>query len=74
MSFPSRDEVQRVREMYPVGCRVELVELGREPFSRLKPGDCGTVTHVDDIGTVFVNWDCGSGLGMVYKVDHIRRI
>ena len=65
MSFPSRDEVQRVREMYPVGCRVELVELGRDPFSRLKPGDCGTVTHVDD---------CGSGLGMVYKVDHIRLI
>ena len=74
MSFPSRDEVQRVREMYPVGCRVVVVVLGREPFSRLKPGDCGMVTHVDDIGTVFVNWDCGSGLGMVYKVDHIRRI
>ena len=74
MSFPSRDEVQRVREMYPIGCRVELVEMGRDPFSQLEPGDCGTVTHVDGIGTVFVNWVCGSGLGMVYKVDHIRRI
>jgi len=60
--------------MYPIGCRVELVEMGRDPFKRLKPGDCGTVHHVDDAGTVFVNWDCGSGLGMVHGVDQIHRI
>ena len=40
----------------------------------LKPGDEGTVFHVDDAGTVHVNWDCGSTLGMVYGVDVIRKL
>lgn len=43
-----------------------------DPYSRLKPGDRGTVSHVDDTGTVFVDWDCGSGLGVVYGEDRIR--
>ena len=43
-----------------------------DPYSRLKPGDRGTVKSVDDTGTVFVSWDCGSGLGVVYGEDEIR--
>lgn len=72
-SFPSRDTVAMVRGMYPVGCRVELVGMD-DPYSRLAPGDQGTVTAVDDAGTVFVNWDCGSGLGVLYGVDQIRKL
>ncbi len=72
-SFPSRETVERVRKMYPKGCRVELVEMA-DPYNRLKPGDKGTVSSVDDTGTVFVSWDCGSGLGAVYGADRIRRI
>lgn len=72
MHFPTREEVQHVREIYPVGCRVELIRMGPDPCSKLKPGDQGTVNHVDDTGTVFVSWDCGSGLGMVYGADHIQ--
>ena len=34
----------------------------------------GTVSMVDDIGTVFVNWDCGSGLGVAYGEDSIRKV
>ena len=74
MKYPTREKVQQVREMYPTGCRVELVEMGPDPYSKLQPGDQGTVKCVDDIGTVFVSWDCGSGLGMVYGVDTIRRV
>ena len=29
---------------------------------------------VDDTGTVFVRWDNGSGLGIVYGVDRIRKL
>jgi hypothetical protein len=43
-----------------------------DPYGRLKPGDRGTVKSVDDTGTVFVSWDCGSGLGVVYGEDRIR--
>lgn len=71
--FPSRETVERVRKMYPKGCRVKLVSMD-DPYSSLKPGDIGTVRFVDDTGTVFVNWDCGSSLGIVYGEDQIVKI
>lgn len=71
--FPDRGIVEHIRRLYPVGCRVELVHMN-DPYSKLAPGDCGTVSSVDDTGTVFVNWDRGSGLGIVHGVDRIRRV
>ena len=71
--FPSRKTVAQVRQMYPPGCRVELISMD-DPYSKLKPGDRGTVRTVDDTGTVFVRWDNGSGLGVVYGVDRIRKL
>lgn len=72
-NFPDQHTVERVRKMYPKGTRVELVEMN-DPYSRLKPGDKGTVRLVDDTATVFVDWDSGSGLGIVYGVDRIRKL
>ena len=71
--FQSRKTVAQVRQMYPPGCRVELISMD-DPYSKLKPGDRGTVRTVDDTGTVFVRWDNGSGLGVVYGVDRIRKL
>lgn len=71
--FPSPWVVDTVRKLYPAGCRVELVRLD-DPYSKLVPGERGTVKTVDDTGTVFVHWDCGSGLGIVYGVDEIRKL
>ena len=71
MTFPRKEVVEAVRARYPKGTRVELVSMD-DPCSKLKPGDRGNVNHVDDTGTVFVNWDCGSGLGVIYGVDRIR--
>ena len=68
MVFPRKEEVEAVRARYPLGTRVELVSMD-DPYSKLKPGDRGTVKSVDDTGTVFVSWDCGSGLGVVYGED-----
>ena len=45
-----------------------------DPYSKLTPGEQGTVAAVDDTGTIFVNWDCGSGLGIVYGVDRIKKL
>ena len=69
--FPSHETVERIRERYPVGSRVELISMN-DPYTKQKPGDRGTVTVVDSIGTIFVNWDCGSGLGIVYGEDSCR--
>ena len=72
-NFPSKEIIERLRKMYPVGSRIELVSMN-DPFTKLMPGEQGTVQFVDDIGTVFVNWDCGSGLGVAYGEDVIRKI
>jgi hypothetical protein len=71
--FPNQVTVERVRTAYPFGCRVELISMD-DPYAKLKPGERGTVRCVDSIGTVFVDWDCGSGLGIAYGVDHIRKL
>ena len=72
-NFPSREVIERLRRQYPAGCRVELVSMD-DPYTRLKPGDQGAVVAVDDIGTVHIDWDNGSGLGAAYGEDVIRRI
>ena len=72
--FPSRETIGHLREQYPKGTRVELVSMN-DPYNRkLKPGDQGIVTLVDDMGTIFVDWDCGSGLGVAYGEDRIRKV
>lgn len=74
MNFPSHEQVQRIREQYPQGTRVELIHTS-DPYNRsLHAGSLGTVDFVDDAGTVFVKWDCGSGLGMIIGEDEIRII
>ncbi len=72
-SFPSKATVLRVRSHYPAGTRVQLISMN-DLYTKLKPGDQGTVEFVDDTGTVFVKWDCGSSLGIVYGVDRCQRL
>ena len=68
--FPNRNSVERIRWRYPIGSRVELVRMN-DPYSKLQPGDRGTVEFIDDIGTVFCAWDRGSRLGVVLGEDEI---
>jgi hypothetical protein len=70
---PSKQIIERLREQYPAGSPVRLVAMD-DPYSELTPGACGRVDFIDDTGTIFVNWDCGSGLGVVYGVDRIERL
>lgn len=71
--IPSHETVARLREEYPKGARVELVHMD-DRFVKLKPGEHGTVEGVDDDGSILVDWDCGSGLSIIYGVDRIRKI
>ena len=50
------------------GKRVRLV-FCNDVYTRLTPGALGTVSLVDDVGTVHVNWDDGSHLGLVPGED-----
>ena len=70
----SEATVKRLKEEYPVGCRVELIHM-EDPYNRkLTPGCRGTVRSVDDIGTIHVDWDCGSRLGVAYGEDSCRKV
>jgi len=62
------DKLADLRRRYYSGCRVKLI-CRNDPYRDLKAGSTGTVTHVDDIGTIHVAWDCGSTLGVIYGVD-----
>ena len=52
----------------PIGARVELIHT-TDPYTHLKPGDRGTIRFVDSMGTVFIDWDNGSSLGLVPRED-----
>ena len=72
--FPRKETVERLRQEYPVGCRVELIEMNDPYNQKLKPGCRGSVTHIDDAATIHVAWDCGSSLGVAFNEDRCRRI
>lgn len=66
------ETVKRLRESFPPGSRIELVQMDD---SQAPPvGTLGTVEGVDDIGTIHVNWDNGSGLGVAFGEDVCKRI
>ena len=71
---PSRDELERMREKYTPGTRIELVSMEDEPRSDMVPGLKGTVEGVDDAGNIMVRWDNGSGLSLAYGTDSCRKL
>ena len=72
MRFPSKATVELLRRRYPVGTRVELVQM--DDAQTPPVGTLGTVWGVDDTGSIMVHWENGSGLNVVYGVDICRKV
>ena len=72
MRFPSKAPLELLRRRYPVGTRVELVQM--DDAQTPPVGTLGTVWGVDDTGSIMVHWDNGSGLNVVYGVDICRKV
>ena len=70
MRFPSKEVVDGVRKEYPIGARVELTRM--DDFQAPPIGTKGTVTGVDDTGSILVRWDNGSHLNVVFGEDACR--
>ncbi|MBQ9633072.1 MAG: DUF4314 domain-containing protein [Lachnospiraceae bacterium] len=70
--FPKRETVERLRQEYPAGCRVELVRMNDAQAPPV--GTKGTVLGVDDTGSLLMLWDNGSGLNVVYGEDAVKKI
>ena len=73
MRYPDAKTVERIRKEYPPGTTVELIHMD-DPYTTIPSGTRGTVRDVDDTGTIFVSWENGSGLGVVYGVDSCRKV
>lgn len=71
--IPTRDCVQRICEAFPEGSEVELIWMD-DVYHKIPRGTRGKVVRVDAIGTIFVHWENGSGLGVVWNSDIVRNV
>ena len=70
MIAPTREQVEALRQKYPAGTRIELLEMDDPQAPPI--GTQGTVLGVDDIGSLLVAWDNGSSLNVAYSIDRVR--
>ncbi len=69
----TEQKIKILKERYPAGTRVELDRMVDDP-NPIPSGSKGTVSFVDDIGTVMVNFDNGRCLGICSDADSFHKI
>ena len=72
MIFVNDRTLERIRRQYPAATRVELLKM--DDFQAPPPGTMGTVTAVDDSGSLLVHWDNGSSLNVIYGIDEVKKV
>lgn len=72
MQTINKEKLEMLRKRYPAGTKVclDAMEGERQMESGLK----GTVTYVDDIGQILVQWENGSSLSLIPGVDRFHKI
>ena len=50
--FPTQEQVDLIKEQYPIGTRLKLVSM-QDAYCSVPSGSEGEVTHIDDIGTLY---------------------
>lgn len=71
MRFLNKEMLEFLKREYPAGTRVRLIRMDDSQAPPL--GTEGTVTGVDDMGSLLVEWDNGSHLNVIYGVDVVRK-
>lgn len=66
----STADVKTLRELYPAGTRIRLLKM--DDIQAPPVGTEGTVTFVDDTGTIHMRWDTGSSLGLISGEDEFE--
>jgi len=63
----NKERVEYLKRNFKAGDRVELINMD-DPQAP-PPHTKGTVTGVDDMGSIMVNWDNGSSLSLIPNED-----
>jgi hypothetical protein len=71
--FMSRQQVERIKQQYPMGTRIELIHMD-DPYAPIESGTKGTVECVDDAGNIHLLWDNGRTLALVPNEDQFKII
>lgn len=71
--FMSRQQVERIKQQYPMGTRIELIHMD-DPYAPIESGTKGTVECVDDAGNIHLLWDNGRTLALVPGEDQFKII
>ena len=62
-------DVKKIKETYLPGMRIRLLKM--DDVQAPPVGTVGTVRGVDDIGSILVAWDNGSGLNVIPGEDEV---
>ncbi len=65
--WPTREQVQRIKDRYPPGTRIRLDHM--DDLLAVPDGTEGTVQAVDDAGQLLMKWDNGRSLSLVPGED-----
>lgn len=69
--LPTRAQVESIRAQYPKGTKVRMIHM-TDPYSPIPTGTVGTVTCVDDAGSVHMAWENGSTLAFIPGEDSVE--
>ncbi|MCD8187244.1 MAG: DUF4314 domain-containing protein [Ruminococcus sp.] len=72
MQFPNKDQIEKIRQEYPVGIKVRLIKMDDKQAPPV--GTVGVVEFVDDIGSVHTHWENGSGLAFIPEIDMVQKL
>ena len=64
MTFPTEKLLESLRRRFPVGLRIELIEMVNDP-DPVPSGTLGTVIFVEPDGSIAVAWDNGRSLSLL---------
>lgn len=65
-------KIQEIKKKYKKGTKIKLIKM--YDIQAVPPNTIGIVDHVDDIGTLHINWENGSSLGLIEDKDEFEII
>lgn len=68
----SEEKIKLIKEKYKNGMQVELESMS-DTYA-IANGTKGVIDHVDSVGTIHVNWENGSNLGLIVGEDKFNII